>query len=150
MSAPVAMAKRIHERYGEDRCRESADGSDGQVDLSEKEDAHDSECYHADSGALHQEVDEVGTREKERVQALEDGANDEEADDDREHAELPALGRLDGRPQPTVQTAVCRKTLVLAIEGEASRRREACLTHGLSPPRQRSRHRCGSPERHDE
>ncbi len=62
----------LHERHGEDRRREPADRADREVDLAEQQHEHDAERDRADRRALHREVHEVGARQEDRVEHLED------------------------------------------------------------------------------
>ena len=71
-----------------ERRGEAAHRADGEVDLAEQQHADDAERDDADRRAVEQQVHQVVRRQEDRVQAVEDRPDDDEADDDRQRAEI--------------------------------------------------------------
>ena len=76
-------------------ARHAADEADRQVDLPQQQDEDDPHADRRDRRRLDDEVDEVPRGQEVRVLALEDDRDDDQADDDRQRAEVAGL---DARP----------------------------------------------------
>src|SRR3954452_1739122 len=75
----------------DDPPRHTADVADRQVDLAQQQHEDDPHADGREGGRLDDEVDEVASGEEVRVLRLEDDPDDDQADDDRQRAQLAGL-----------------------------------------------------------
>ncbi len=112
---------------------QSADRADGQVDLAHQQHAHHAERDDADGDALHQQVHEVGAGEEHRVQRLEDRPDDEQADGDRQRAQVAGAYPLQDAGQRRAQARAAAQPFVEQVE-RGGRFREPAVTHRHGSP----------------
>src|SRR5690606_38105801 len=125
----------LDERDGEHGGGQARDRADGQIDLADEEHKNDAEGDRADRGALHREVHEVGAREEDRIQDLEDAPDDHEADEDRQGSELArahARGEQ-GRRLAEAPRTEQRRVAVDQVDGAGARCVRAGVGHRRPP-----------------
>jgi hypothetical protein len=82
------------EQQRRDDTGHAADVADREVDLPQEQDEDDAHADDRVGGHLHDEVDEVAGGEELVVLRLEDDRDDDQADEDRQRAEVAALDAL--------------------------------------------------------
>ena len=117
----------VHPENADQRGREAAHRTDRKVDLAEHQHTDDAERNDADRRAVEEQVDEIVRSQKDRVQAREHDGDQDEADDDRQHAEVARFHPVDEAPEGVDHSRFVAHPLIAAIE-----RRWCCTVVGCS------------------